>query len=462
MSCCSRILSVFMIAAPLILAQSPARGPSVQERQCLASALPLLQRRALQSAETALAACQQQYPQSAILANALGIVYEQEGRKTDAAGAFEKALVLLPSFTAAQIHLGTIYAGDGKCADAKRLFADAAANTADSGALVALGIGFAQCHDLAKSIPVLERALQSDPGSTAALYNLALAHYENHDFETSLKILDSLPGHQQEETADVLYLRGKILQALGDRPASGKADLNSAAMLSRACRLSPREDYCAQAALELIHHDESGQATSLIEGVIPKVAPSVPLLSALGLARFLLGRYSQAIDSYSKAIKLDPSLAAPREGLGFLLYMTGDLTQARSVVEKGLSNSGSEFYLRYLRALILYRQSPDLREEALNSVSASIKQNPAFAPAYFLRGKIRANQNDPVAALQDFQAAVRIDPMYPLPYYRMARIYSQQGRTFEAAAAARQFSLLGSSREDDVLAKQAKQRLERN
>jgi hypothetical protein len=46
----------------------------------------------------------------------------------------------------------------------------------------------------------------------------------------------------------------------------------------------------------------------------------------------------------------------------------------------------------------------------------------------------------------------------------MARIYSQQGRPAEAAEAARKFSSLGSSREDEVLTGQAKQYLasERN
>lgn len=438
--------------APLLaLAQAPAiHRPSMEEQQCLASALPLLQSRALQDAEARLGECQQGYPQSAILANALGIVYEEEGRKVEATGAFEQALVLLPSFTAAQVHLGTIYAGAGRCEEAKRLLSDAAANTSDSGALVASGIGLAQCHDLTSAIRVLDKALQANPRSMAAAYNLALAHYQGKEFQASLRILDSLPKVQQDESADVLYLRGKVLQAMGTDDSAGS--------LSRACRLSLREDHCAQAALDLIHRDRLVEAASLLDDVLPHVAPSVQLLSALGLARFLLGRYSQAIDSYSKAIELDPSLDAPREGLGFLLYMTGDLTKARSVVEKGLGNSGTEFYLLYLRALILYRQSLDLRREALNSASASIKQNPGFAPAYFLRGKIRVDQGDPSAALKDFQAAVRIDPRYPLPYYRMALIYSQQGRLSEAAAAERQFSLLGSSREDDVLAGQAKQR----
>ena len=451
---------MLVCTACLGLSQTPAgdsaSGLAADERQCLAAALPLLQQHNLGDAEAKLAECQRERPQSAILNNALGIVYEQEGRKQEATKAFERALELLPSFTAAQIHLGTLYAGAGNCAPAQRLLSAAASATSDSGALVACGIGLAQCRDLPGSIQVLEKALRSDPRSVSAAYNLALAKYENNEFPGSLQLLNSLPGE-----ADVLFLKGKVGQAIrrSGSSRSGTTDADIAASLSGACVARPQQDYCTEAALELIHQEQFGKAANLLEKALPTSPASVPMLSALGLARFRLGRYREAIDTYSKAIKLDPSLEAAREGLGFLLYMTGDLERARSVVEEGLRGSHSEFYLQYLRTLILFRQSPDLWSKALASVSVAIENNPQFAPAYFLRGKIRSDQNDSAAALRDFQAAIRIDPNYSLPYYRMARIYSAMGRAREAAEAANQFSRLGSLREDDILASQAKARL---
>lgn len=453
---------VFACIAPVMLCQTSARSSaSPDERQCLSEALRLLQQHALPDAERKLADCQRQHPQSAILNNALGIVYEQEGRKADATRSFEKALTFLPSFTAAQIHLGTLYAAAGNCDAATHLLHSAAESTSESGALVASGIGLGQCHDLNGSIQVLEKALQSNPASLAAAYNLALAQYQNNDLSASLRLLNSLPEEQQTSDPDVLFLEGKVRQGL--RPKTGSADhaTNSeiATMLSAACTRRRQDDYCTQAALELIHQDKASEAAVLLERTVHDTAPSVPMLSALGLANFQLGRYADAVAAYSKAIDMDSSLEAPREGLGFLLYMTGDLKRARSVVEAGIRPSGAPFYLLYLRALILYRESSASRKEALASVSASIDANPDFAPAYFLRGKIRSDQNDTASALQDFQTAVRVDPNYSLPYYRMARIYTAMGRASDAAEAARQFSLRGSLREDDVLAAQATERL---
>ena len=453
---------VFAWLAPLTFGQQQSPGSiSPEEQACLASSLPLLQRHAFSDAESELTKCKTQYPQSAILSNALGIVYEQEGRKEEAARSFEKALALLPAFTAAQVHLGTLYAGFGKCDAATSLLTAAAASTSDAGALVASSAGLAQCRDLDASIRVLEKALKSNPQSVSAVYNLALAHYQKEDFEASLALLGTVPADQVNEDPDLMFLKAKDMQGIRKKakPATRKLDFDIANLLSKACLLSPREDSCTQAGLELISQDRFVEATDLLEKALTSSGPSVHLFSALGLARFRLGRYSDAIEAYSQAIQFDPSLEAPREGLAFLLYMTGDLNQARAVVEQGIQRSGSEFYLLYLRALILYRMSNEFHPEALASVTACINKNPAFAPAYFLRGKISSDQNNLAAALKDFQSAVSIDPKYPLPYYRMARIYSRLGRASDAEAAARQFSMLGSLREDDLLASQAREHL---
>lgn len=443
----------------MLLGQDSTRtGPSAAEQQCLASTLPLLQKHALSTAESTLLDCRQKNPQSAILSNALGIVYEQEGRNEDASAAFEEALALLPAFTAAQVHLGTLYSRAGNCAPAIRVLNAAAQSTSDLGALLASGAGLAQCREFGAAIQVLERALREHPQSSAAAYNLALAHYENSDFAASLQVLNSLAAN---DDAQVLFLRGKVGQAIrrSDSSTARAHDAAIADSLSGACRLQPGEDHCAQAALELIHQERFGEAAELLTSALDAAPKSAALLSALGLARFRLGRYRAAADAYSQAIEVDPSLGAAREGLGFLLYITGDLEHARTVVEAGIHRGTADFYLRYLRALILYRQSSDLRSEALASVSAAISQNPNFAPAYFLRGKIRSDQNESLEALNEFHAAVRIDPGYSLPYYRMARLEAALGHTSAAAEAQRRFSALGSLREDDVLTAQAKAQL---
>jgi tetratricopeptide (TPR) repeat protein len=425
----------------LSLAAVP-QTPSTDEQQYLFSVLPLIDRGELSAAEGQLLAGLARYSKSAILYNALGIVYRKENRIEEAANAFRKALGILPSFTAAQLQLASIYQQQGKKTGAAELFRAAGESTTNFDALMASGQGLADCDDLVGAARVFTKARAAQPDSASAAYNLALAQYKGGDLASAAQTLASITSSD----ADILYLRAKILEASGKPQTTDKA---------AACRMQPdNEAFCADAALQAIRQDHFVDAVAILTPAIEKSPASHVLLSLLGLAQFRLGRYRDAIRSYTAALKQDASVDASREGLGFLYYVTGDLEKARLTVEAGLRNSKADFYLAHLEAMILYRMSPHLRAEATEAVDRSINANPRFAPSYFLRGKIRMEQNDFQGALADFEHAAQLDPKYSLPYFKMAQIYARQGRPREAEAARRKFSELGNLREEENLARQ--------
>jgi tetratricopeptide (TPR) repeat protein len=438
-----RIAIVLILGPRLIWSQAP----SEEEQHYLQSVLPLIQQRNWSDAESKFKEGLSQFPRSALLANALGMVYEQQGKEDAAARQFEQALEWLPSFTAARIHLAAIYGRRGNCAKASELYSTAAETTADAGALTAIGIGLGECQAYSDAARVLEKAHRIDPASAATTWNMAVAEFKAGAFEQALTSLDALPRGSESEQPDVLYLRGKTMQAL-KRPEAG-------GILAQACRAKPQEDYCDDAAILLMHEERLQPAAELLETELRSEQPTAAVLSTLGLIQFRLGRYHEAIQSYTRAIHCDPALAAPREGLGFLLYMTGDLEGARTTVEDALKRSGVNFYLPYLHALILWRISHHFGPDALNSIASSLQRNSSFAPAYFLRGKIRLDGDDLDGALADFQTAARLDTKYALPWYKMAQVYYRQGRTSEAKAAEHHFAALGSLREEEVLSKEA-------
>jgi tetratricopeptide (TPR) repeat protein len=434
---------IVILVSQLICAQAP----SEEEQRYLRSVLPLIQERKWTDAESKFKEGLSQFPRSALLANALGMVYQQEGNEDAAARQFEQALEWLPSFTAARIHLAAVYGKQGSCAKASDLYRAAAEATADAGALTEIGIGLGECQAYADAARVLEKAHGIDPTSVSTTWNMALAEFKAGAFEQTLISLDALPRGTEREQPDVLYLRGKAMQELKRPEASG--------ILAQACRAKPQEDYCDDAAILLMHEDRLQQAAELLETELRSQQPTAAALSTLGLIQFQLGRYHEAIDSYTRAIHCDPALAAPREGLGFLLYMTGDLEGARTTVEEALKRSGVHFYVPYLHALILWRISHRFGPDALKSIAASLQRNPGFAPAYFLRGKIRLDGNNLDSALSDFQKAATLDANYALPWYKMAQVYRRQGRADEAKFAEQHFAALGSLREEEVLTKEA-------
>ena len=423
-----------------------AQNASPPEQQYLFSVLPLIDRGDLTRAEDQLVRGIQQFPRSAILYNALGIVYRKENKIEPAAGAFRKALDILPSFTAALLQLASLNQQQGNKPEAAKLFRAAAESTENFEALVAAGLGLADCEDYAGAAGVLSKTHAQRPDSSSVTYNLALAQFKAGNSPAALATLRDAPSAEP----DVVYLRGRIMESL--------AGPGAAQQIISACRFQPaNETYCSEAASAAMRQDRFLEALDLLRPALERSPRSVALLSSAALAEFRLGRYGDAIRSYRAALEQAPSQDAAREGLGFLYYMTGDLETARSVVEEGSKNPKADFYLAYLDGLILYRLSPQTRTQAEAAVERAIRMNSRFAPAYFLRGKILTDQNRLAAALADFERAAEIDPKYPLPYYKMAQIYSRQGRAREAESARKKFSGLGSLREEEMLARQAQE-----
>jgi tetratricopeptide (TPR) repeat protein len=437
----ARVLLLILALCAAIGAQSPSKD----EQQFLFSVLPMIEAGDLPAAEQRLLKGVSEFPRSAILNNALGIIYRKQNKVDQAVAAFRSAVQLMPGFTAAQLHLASIYEQQGNQAEARPLYRAAAEGTADFNALMTAGLGLAQCEDYPGAIVVLQKALSVQPSSASAMYNLALAQFQNGQPEDAWTTLQSYPKPDQQ--ADVLYLRAKATSAL-KRPGAAED-------LAAACRLQPSsESYCADAGIALIREERFVQAVDLLEKALLQSGASTALLPVLGLAQLKLGRYRDAIQTYTRTLDSYPRLDAAREGFAFLLYVTGDLEKARAVVEEGLKNPDADFYLAHLHAMILYRMSPQLRPIALKSVNRALERNPKFAPSYFVRGKIEMNQGSLDSALRDFEKSVQLDPKYPLPYYKMAQIYTRLGRAREAAGAAQKLSALGNQREEEILARQ--------
>ena len=151
----------------IIVLAAHAQTASPQEQQYLFSVLPLIDRGDLATAELQLVRGLAQFSQSAILYNALGIVYRKENKMEPAASAFRKALEILPSFTAAQLQLASLEQQQGNKPDAAKLFRAAAGSTENFEALVAAGLGLADCEDYAGAVTALSKAHAQRPDSAS-------------------------------------------------------------------------------------------------------------------------------------------------------------------------------------------------------------------------------------------------------------------------------------------------------
>ena len=83
----------------------------------------------------------------------------------------------------------------------------------------------------------------------------------------------------------------------------------------------------AQTGEELFFSGQYAQAAAEIERV-PDTAKTASTLNILGMSYHRLGRFAEAEAAYERAIKADPSLAAPRNNLGAVFYSQRKFSEA--------------------------------------------------------------------------------------------------------------------------------------
>ncbi len=113
-----RITVVVTFGVRLIWGQAP----SDEEQRYLRSVLPLIQERNWSDAENKFKEGLSQFPRSALLANALGMVYEQQGKEDAAVRQFEQALEWLPSLPQRVSTSQRFMEGEESCAKASELY----------------------------------------------------------------------------------------------------------------------------------------------------------------------------------------------------------------------------------------------------------------------------------------------------------------------------------------------------
>ena len=121
--------------------------------------------------------------------------------------------------------------------------------------------------------------------------------------------------------------------------------------------------------------------------------------------------YHAAIDDYMKALKLDPKHASSYNNLGWTKYLIGQFK-----AEQG----------RELEAQRLY-------QEALSDSNFAVRLNP-HNTSYHTRGVIRAVLGDYTGAIDDFNNAIRINPLEAITYLNRGQAKEALGQMDAANA----------------------------
>ncbi|MBZ0167629.1 MAG: tetratricopeptide repeat protein, partial [Candidatus Omnitrophica bacterium] len=150
----------------------------------------------------------------------------------------------------------------------------------------------------------------------------------------------------------------------------------------------------------------------------------------MGLAYFEKGEYQPALDAYSAALHLDPTLARAYHNRGKVYAQMKNYPAALSDYDSDLkynvkladifNNRGNVY--RHLKKYL----------QALSDYDQAIRLNPGYTEAYNNRGIVYKKLKLYDLALEDFGMAIRLDPTYAVVHNNRGNLLYQLGQREEA------------------------------
>lgn len=153
------------------------------------------------------------------------------------------------------------------------------------------------------------------------------------------------------------------------------------------------------------------------------VASPFAYYTGFGAVQFSRAFYSQAANSYSCALDLEPNRASTLASRGYAYAALGDSTSALADYEASLALD--ELYLpAYINRGALYTQLGNFGL-AINDLTLALSFDASNVTALNNRAIVHAIEGNTELALADLTTALAISPQTPLLYATRAAVYSQ-------------------------------------
>lgn len=302
--------------------------------------------------------------------------------------------------------------------------------------LLKVGIGLAQREFYSEAAQMFYRCVKDYPNLFEAHYNLALADLALQKHSEALTVLEHSPHGTKSQELARLYLRGKILEALG-HPLQAEQDLSTA--FSGAPQ---QENYALDLGLFYLRqrvYPKAAEAFARGKEFHPR---SIFLLLGLSLAQFLSGHTTESIDICRKLLELQPGFSPAQLLLGFAFYQNGNFEESETVAAAGLSAANPQPYLRYLHAAALLKLQSKEYDRLLRELALADKAIPNCILCALAQSKVHQATGNLGAAIAELERAVALEPAFSEAWYHLSLVYARVGRPLDAARASAEFSKL--------------------
>lgn len=162
------------------------------------------------------------------------------------------------------------------------------------------------------------------------------------------------------------------------------------------------------------------QSSPAIPTVQQKVAQAKAYFEE-GMTFTRTSQYEQAVQAYTQAIALEPTLAEAHHELGYAFYRLGKYEESISSSEQAikLKPKNPETYHNLALAYMGLRHW----EKAAEALQESISIRPNYPAAYYNLGLVYRKLLDNEAAIESLQEAIRLKPDFATAHYELALSY---------------------------------------
>lgn len=372
---------------------------------------------AVESYEKALRSC----PDDLLaLEGAAQIEYAR--RKPDAVDLVQRILQLRPKDVTAHAMLASMYRAKEECKQALPHFeASAQMFPYRPTYQQAYAYCLADTGHYKQAATNYEDVLEKAPDETAR-FNLAFVEWKLHDSKSALETLKPLLNDPEQES--VITLGARLAEDTGDTPLAVK-------LLREAIAKQPKNltNYLQFAQIAFNHHSAQ-VGIDMVDAGLTQLPKSAQLYLARGVLEVQISKLDAAIVDFKKAHELAPQLSLAMDAMGIMESQQYQQTAALELYRREAKLHPRDSLLQYLYAEALSESGSEAgtTTEAIAAAEKSISLEPNYAPARDLLALLYLRVKDAKGALDEAQAALKIQPTDDVALYHEMMAYRRLGQ----------------------------------
>jgi tetratricopeptide (TPR) repeat protein len=230
----------------------------------------------------------------------------------------------------------------------------------------------------------------------------------------------------QTDFVEAHFALGVILARQGEKSYGAAID-----HFLEVIRLDPKHVDARVNLSNLLEQDgEFEAAAAAMKEAVALADGQANLYVMLGRRQGQAEKYREAIESFHRALKLDPQVPGAHYGLAMTLRSQGDLSAAQSEFELALKLNPDDALAHYQLGRFLIQQKRPV--EASHHLQEAVRLKPELADAYAKLGVLYRSLNKNDEAEKALRTAVRLNPKLGKAQYGLAQLLQAKGETEEA------------------------------